>query len=106
MSTQVIEIKPNPTPTPTQPALFDPQAAVTYAYDTLTWHNADTQPHHPAPDASTPDEWFQYQIPAGATSDTLSPGPNTDTPDAPYVLNYVCAIHPEETGQITVNPQQ
>ena len=106
MSTQTIEIIPNPTPSSSQPAVFDPQAAVTYAYDTLTWHNGDTQPHHPAPDASTPNGWFEYQIPAGATSDTLSPGPNTDTPDAPYVLYYVCAIHPDETGQITVNPQQ
>ncbi len=24
----------------------------------------------------------------------------------PYTLDYVCALHPEETGTITVNPQQ
>ena len=106
MSTQMIEIITNPTPSPSQPALFDPKDAVTYAYDTLTWHNGDTQPHHPAPDAATPNGWFEYQIPAGATSDTLSPGPNITTPSDPYVLNYVCALHPDETGQITVNPQQ
>jgi hypothetical protein len=23
----------------------------------------------------------------------------------PYTLNYVCALHPAETGSITVNPQ-
>jgi len=106
MSTQTIEIITNPTPSPSQPGFFDPQEAVTYAYDTLTWHNGDTQPHHPAPDAATPNGWFEYQIPAGATSDTLSPGPNITTPSDPYVLNYVCSIHPDETGQITVNPQQ
>jgi plastocyanin len=104
MSTQMIEIIPNPTPTPSQPAVFNPRAAVANAYDTITWHNGDTQPHQPAPNASTPNGWFDYQIPAGATSDTLTPGPNTTTPSAPYVLNYVCAIHPNETGQITVNP--
>lgn len=106
MSTQMIEIKCNPTPTPSQPAVFDPQAAVSYAYDSITWHNGDSQPHHPTPNASNPTAWFDYQIPAGATSDTLAPGPNTTTPSAPYTLNYVCAIHPDETGQITVNPQQ
>lgn len=105
MSTQVIKIKPNPTPTPTQPAVFVPKAASTNAGDTITWHNADTQPHWPAPSASNPTGWFQYQIPAGATSDTLAPGPNTTTPTQPYVLNYVCANHPAETGKITVNPQ-
>ena len=106
MSTQVIQIKPNPTPTPTQPAVFAPKIATANAYDTITWHNGDTQPHHPAPSASNPNGWFDYQIPAGATSDTLAPGPNTTNASQPYTLSYVCAVHPGETGQITVNPQQ
>lgn len=105
MSTQMIEIKTNPTPTPSQPAVFDPKAAVSYAYDTITWHNGDSAAHWPAPNASNPTGWFQFQIPAGGTSDTLSPGPNT-TPATPYTLNYVCANHPDEKGTITVNPQQ
>lgn len=104
MSTQIIEIQPSSYPTSSQPAVFDPQAAVANAYDSITWHNGDTQPHWPAPSAADPTGWFQFQIPADATSDTLAPGPNTITPTAPYVLNYVCAIHPDETGQITVNP--
>jgi len=104
VSTQMIEIKPNPYPTPSQPAVFDPKAAVCNAGDTITWHNGDTRAHWPAPSASNPTGWFAYQIPAGATSDTLAPGPNTTTPNQPYVLSYVCANHPGETGQITVNP--
>ncbi|MGH9873151.1 MAG: cupredoxin domain-containing protein [Pyrinomonadaceae bacterium] len=106
MSTQMIEIRTNPIDTPGQPAVFDPRDAVTYAYDTITWHNGDAEPHHPTPDASTPNAWFEYQIPPGGTSDTLAPGPNTTTPGKPYTLNYVCSIHPKETGTITVNPQQ
>jgi plastocyanin len=104
MSTQMIEIITNPYPTPTQPAVFDPQNQATNVGDTITWHNGDTEAHWPAPSASNKTGWFQFQIPAGGTSDTLAPGPNT-TPSAPYVLDYVCANHPDETGQITVNPQ-
>lgn len=102
MSTQVIQIKPNPTLTPGQPAVFT--AATANAGDTVTWHNGGTQAHWPAPSASNKTGWFPFQIPAGATSDTLALGPNTP-PSQPYVLNYVCANHPSETGKITVNPQ-
>lgn len=105
MSTQVIEIRPNPTPTPSQPAVFDPQTAVTHAYDTLIWHNGDSEAHWPAPSASNPTGWFKHQIAPGDTSDTLAPGPGP-TPSNPYTLNYVCANHSDEKGAITVNPQQ
>ncbi len=105
MSTQTIEIVTNPIPSVGQPGAFEPQAAVCCAYDTISWHNADTEAHQPTPDAADPTAWFDFQIPAGGTSDTLAPGPNTTTPGAPYVLNYVCAIHDKETGTITVNPQ-
>ncbi|HZI47150.1 MAG TPA: hypothetical protein VFD75_05105 [Pyrinomonadaceae bacterium] len=104
MSTQVIEIKTNPTPTPTEPGVFDPKAAVTNAYDTLSWHNDDSEAHWPTPNAGDPTAWFQYQIPPGGTSDTLAPGPG-NPPGTPYTLNYVCANHKDEKGSITVNPQ-
>jgi plastocyanin len=104
MSTQTIQINPNPNPTPSQPAVF--AAATANAGDTVNWHNADAQPHWPAPSASNKTGWFSFQIPAGATSDTLALGPNTaPNVNQPYVLNYVCANHPSETGKITVNPQ-
>jgi hypothetical protein len=106
MSTQVIEIETNPTPTPTQPGVFVPQAATTAAYDTLSWHNADSVAHWPTPNAADPTAWFPYQIPPGGTSDTLAPGPS-NPPGTPYTLNYVCACanHEGEKGTITVNPQ-
>jgi len=192
MSTQSIQIKKDPTPTPSQPAVFAPKTVVANAGDNLTWHNADAQPHWPAPSAANPTGWLQYQIPSGGNSrgdvalatnilnvtaatnanpvvltlngpapptgtevtmtytappDPAPPapapdeskwsavdgtfkatrlGPNTCsipvdsstfgafTPAAgalamtiplPYTLNYVCALHPDETGTITVNPQ-
>jgi hypothetical protein len=104
MSTQVIEIKPNPTPTPSQPAVFDPQAAVTYAYDTFCWHNGDTEAHWPAPSEENKTGWFPHQIAPGDTSDTMAPGPTPTPPNQP--INYICANHPEETGTITIKPQQ
>src|SRR5215216_2908217 len=108
MSTQMIQITPNPTPTPGQPAVFDPQAAVASPYDTITWHNGDEQAHYPAPiiNGSVQENgWFDYQIPPGGTSDTLAPGPDPTNPTAVYVLSYACAIHPGETGQITIQPK-
>jgi plastocyanin len=36
----------------------------------------------------------------------FSPVSGTITMALPYTLNYVCALHPAETGTITVNPQQ
>jgi hypothetical protein len=182
MSTKSIQIQKNPTPTPSQPAVFAPKVVVANAGDNLTWHNADTQDHWPAPSASQPKDWIQFQIPPNSESrgdvalakNVVSvtaatnanpvvltfngPAPATGSPvgityakgsDAtskwsavkgsfvatkagpnscsipvdgstfgpftaasgtlaialPYTLNYVCALHPEETGTITVNPQ-
>jgi plastocyanin len=187
MSTQSIEIKTNPSPTPGQPAVFSPQGAVAYAGDNITWRNNAQADHWPAPSASNPKGFIEYQIPPQNSSrGDLALGPNTITvvtasnapavvfttsgpapatgvsvklvykaatgtppPPAslwaaaqgtfvvtnlgatscsipldssnfgafgptsgsitiaiPYTLNYVCALHPAETGSITVNPQQ
>jgi plastocyanin len=38
-------------------------------------------------------------------STTFGPLVGTITIAIPYTLNYVCALHPAETGTITVNPQ-
>jgi plastocyanin len=190
MSTQSIQIKKNPTPTPSQPAVFDPKAVTANAGDNLRWHNADSQDHWPAPTKDHPTDWIQFKIPPNSESRgdvalatnsvsvtaataanpivlTFSgPAPATGSPVAityaappkppppappppaspwaavkgpfvatkvgpnscsipingstfgpfssasgtltialPYTLNYVCALHPDETGTITVNPQ-
>jgi plastocyanin len=43
----------------------------------------------------------------GSTFGPWSPASGTLTVTVllPYTLNYVCALHPDETGTITVNPQ-
>jgi plastocyanin len=180
MSTQTIEIKTNPNRSPSQPGIFSPQAAVVNVGDNVIWANNDIVAHWPAPSASDPSAWIEYQIPPvnssrgdfglGANATTVVtasnatavvfttnlPGPpngasvritntapttspwsavkgtlvatylgpnscsipfNTSTfgpyPTgtivltilAPYTLKYVCALHPAETGTITVNPQ-
>lgn len=107
MSTYMIQIKPNPNPTPGQPAVFVPQTQVAAPYDTITWHNGDHQAHYPAPIVSGSVQekgWFDYQIPPGGTSDTLAPGP-IPAGEQQYVLQYACAIHHGETGQITIKPK-
>ena len=188
MSTKSIQIQKNTTPTPKQPGEFAPKNLVANTGDNVTWHNADSQDHWPAPSATNPTGWIQYKIPPGGesrgevalaknnfnvtaatnanplvltlngpappsgTSVTIayaapkpappapSPwaavkgtfvatnvGPNscsipldsssfgpfsaasgtlTVTVLAAYTLKYLCALHPDETGTITVNPQQ
>jgi hypothetical protein len=184
MSTQQIHIQTNPAPTKAQPGVFAPQAVSANAGDNLTWVNNDRQDHWPAPSATDPKGWIEYQIPPGSESRgdlalgantvtvtaasnanptvlTVSgaapatgvtvrlnyapprPGPNPASPwqaatngktfvvtnvgasscsipldstplgplvgtvtmAIPYTLHYVCALHPAETGTITVNPQ-
>lgn len=187
MSTQQIKIRPNPSPTPTQPGSFSPQCVTAFAGDNLTWVNDDKQDHWPAPSADNQTGWFEFQIPPGSVSrgdlalganalavsaatnasptvltvvgpapatgttvtlsyTVLPPAPKPPSPwqaatnnvsfvvtnigpntvsipldsttfgplvglitmnlPGPYTLNYVCALHPAETGTITVNPQQ
>src|SRR5258708_18150148 len=76
MSTQVIQIQKNSTPTPLQPAVFDPQAAVANAGDTITFNNADSQAHWPAPSAANQTGFFPFEIIAGAQSGNLGLAPN------------------------------
>jgi plastocyanin len=40
-----------------------------------------------------------------STFGPLSAAPGTLSIALPYTLNYLCALHPDETGTITVNPQ-
>ncbi len=188
MSTKAIQIKTNPNPTPTQPAVFDPATVVANAGDNLTWHNADKQDHWPAPSEANPTGFVQFRIPPDGTSRgalalapnilavtgatnanpvvltlngaappsgtkvtmayfaptpplnpaspwagldgqtvvativganscsiavdgstfgplTPSQGSLTLTSPLPYTLKYVCALHSEEQGAITVKPQ-
>src|ERR1041385_287393 len=83
------------------PATFSPNPITVQGDDSVFWYNSDpTKAHWPAPSAAQKTAWFPYQIPPDANSDEV--GIPAMDPPAPYTLNYVCALHPNETGQIQV----
>ena len=80
-----------------KPAVFDPNPQKAHVNDSIYWSNGDTQPHWPTPDAKEPNAWLDYQVAPDGESAQISLDP-----PAPYTLNYVCSLHPEEKGQIKV----
>lgn len=92
MSIYKILIKPG------SPATFDPQTQSAQVNDSIYWYNSDkSQAHWPAPSTANPTGFMDYQIAPGSSSSQISLNP-----PAPYTLNYVCALHPGETGVIKV----
>lgn len=61
--------------------------------DMVFWHNDDSQPHFPVP---------------GAGSLSVAPGkdsaafPVMPTPALPLTIDYVCALHPNESGKMVI----
>ena len=97
MSIFKIQIKPG------TPAVFDPNPLQAEPNDSVFWFNGDNIAHWPAPAPKKPTDpinkkaWLDYQIPPNASSTQIALNP-----PAPYCLNYVCALHPNEKGQIKV----
>ncbi|HYW71410.1 MAG TPA: hypothetical protein VE961_10260 [Pyrinomonadaceae bacterium] len=82
------------------PATFSPAEQTVLVNDSVFWVNNDPKnAHWPAPSAATPKAWLDYQIPPNSESSQIS-----FNPGAPYTLNYICVLHPNETGQIHVLP--
>jgi plastocyanin len=81
-----------------KPAVFSPNPQTVHVNDSVYWYNGDRkEAHWPAPSAANPKAWLDYQIAPGGESSQIS-----INPPAPYTLNYVCALHPAEKGQIKV----
>ena len=80
-----------------KPATYSPNPQVAYVNDSVFWTNCDTVAHWPTPNAATPKAWLDFQIAPNSESAQISLNP-----PAPYVLNYVCSLHPGEKGQIKV----
>ena len=80
-----------------KPAKFVPTSLQADAGDSVFWSNEDTVAHWPAPSVTNKTAWLDYQVPPGGVSSQISLNP-----PAPYTLNYVCVLHPGETGQIKV----
>src|SRR5689334_6843112 len=90
MSIFKIEIKPG------SPAVFAPNALTVYVNDSVYWFNNDKVSHWPAPSASDPQGFMQYQITPDASSNQVSFGTVNQS------IPYVCVNHPGEKGQIIV----
>jgi plastocyanin len=84
---------------PGHPAVFNPSTLTVHVNDSVAWRNNDPNlQHHPAPSANDPTAWLDFPIAPNSTSSQIS----FDPAPASYTLNYVCAIHPDEKGQIKV----
>ena len=81
----------------TKPAVFDPSPLTVNVNDSVFWYNGDKVAHWPAPSAANPKGWLDYQIAPDGESGQISLNP-----PGPYTLDYVCALHPDEKGQIKV----
>lgn len=63
--------------------------------DLVFWFNDDTRPHYPIPGCA------QLRVVPGASTPKYQPAP---APTIPVTIDYSCALHPDETGHLTVNP--
>ncbi len=82
------------------PAVFKPNPQTVYVNDSVYWFNGDpTKSHWPAPSASNPKGFLQFQITPNAPSSQVSfPSPKT--------ISYICVNHPGETGKIIVKTRK
>ncbi len=71
---------------------FVPQTAEARVGQTITWTNDDTAPHN-----VTAEDGADFK------SDTLNKGDTFDfTPKQAGPINYVCTIHPKQTGRLLI----
>ncbi len=90
---------------------FDPPIREVLPGDNIYWTNLDSDAHWPQEAGKAKTSFMQYQIPGpfqGQTysSTAVSPpetGPDGETPlPVPRDVQYVCSLHPTETGTIHV----
>jgi hypothetical protein len=95
MSIYKIQIKPG------TPAVFDPDSQIVYVNDNVFWFNSDPKnAHWPAPSATNPTGFLEYQIPPNTSSNQVAFG-------AAQTIPYICFNHPNdpnEKGTIIVKP--
>jgi plastocyanin len=91
-----INIKKNPKPPGPAVFEFDLSPQDVKVGDQVIWSNTDTLAHYPTPVGQTY-AFMPNQIAPGSTSPAFAPG-------TAATITYTCAIHPEETGSLVVNP--
>ncbi|HZS29156.1 MAG TPA: hypothetical protein VFB76_18155 [Candidatus Angelobacter sp.] len=102
MAAWTILIKKNSSPPPAPGVVFEfTQSPDVKVDDQIIWSNHDTQAHWPGlPGDST--FFFDQPIPG---VDKFGPkSSSTFVPGKPGTINYICSIHPDETGVIEVQP--
>jgi hypothetical protein len=62
--------------------------------DLVFWYNDDTQTHYPVPRCES------LEVQPGGTTPAYQPIPQ---PALPTTAKYICAIHPNESGNLTVD---
>jgi hypothetical protein len=80
-----------------KPAVFVLNPQTVFVNDSVFWHNDDKEAHWPAPSASDPKGFIDFQIPPNTSSSQVSFGSVQD-------ISYICINHPSETGRIIVQP--
>ena len=94
--------------------IFEPNTAEVTAQDNAFWQNNDSEAHKPTPldknGNMVQGVWLNYQIPPASSSsgvaffnpDKTFIGSEANPQNAPYTINYVCALHTTEKGSIRV----
>jgi len=82
---------------------FTPSPQSITSLDNLFWANNDEQQEHwPAPSAAQKTAWMPAAIPAKLPGQPAPTSRGMTFDAGSYTVNYVCALHPTETGIIKV----
>jgi plastocyanin len=85
-------------------ASFDPSSLTITLNDSVFWANNTANPHQPAPNDGTADQWVEQPIPPYGQSPQV-----VFDSDTPATNPYHCATHPQaatEKGVIIVNAEK
>jgi plastocyanin len=88
-----------------QPARFDPQNLSAAPGDLINWRNNTSEAHWPGPKNGPRDAWMDAEIP-GKLPDQPAPTSQQTLSFSAAMTNpvqYICALHPDMTGTITVS---
>jgi len=80
-------------PTGTGSSAFAPSPLAIGTGQTVSWQNADSNAHQPAPDSGPDNAWFASPIQPGQISAAV----------AVTAGGYHCVLHPTEKGTITIS---
>jgi plastocyanin len=89
-------------PGPAPRVTFDPDPLAAFTRDQIFWTNNDTEPHWPGllnADGTINTTFFMPNQIAG-NGDTSA----TFSPSTPATFTYVCSLHKDEKGTITITP--